>query len=144
MVAVIKPLCLCVSEASSSSAGHVSTDKTDNLTHLHLVSPSTIASVTKPTLGLHYTNVTPHPSAAAKISGIPEPSSIPPFILSISERGLAETEEDVPLCAFCVCCISGASANTLLCCYSASPLPAPVHRFAVKLLFFCCKLLRAS
>lgn len=84
---------MCELEASSEPP--LIADKTENLARLRLVSHSTMALVTKPTFGLYYTNVTPHPSATAKLSGISKPRSMLLFILSISEQGLDETGENV-------------------------------------------------
>lgn len=112
---------VCGLQASSEPpSGHISvTDKTENLTHLYLVSHSTMALVTKPTLGLHYTNVRPHPGAAVKVSGRTKPRSMLLFILSISEQGLDETAgEGVFACA--VLALHGLTHSV----YSAASTPS--------------------
>lgn len=134
---------MCGPEASSEPPfGHISaTDKTENLTHLYLVSHSTMALVTKPTLGLHYTNVRPHPCAAIKVSGITKPRSILLFISSISEQGLDETAgKFVFMCA--VLALHGLIHSV----YSVVSIPCfcSCELFGVKLLFFCSKLLWAQ
>lgn len=113
MVKVLKPFSFCVWAWGllwASIWPYLTADKTENFTHLCLVSHSTMASVTKPTFGFHYSNVRPHPSTTIKVSGTSKPSSILLFTLSISEQGLDETRGK---CVSCVCCISAASPNTL-------------------------------
>ena len=90
-----------------------------------------MALVTKPTLGLHYTNVTPHPAWTAKISGISKLRSVLLFILSISELGLDETGEPVLRCVL----YSSTSPEHTLLSLAAVLFFLSCVLFGVKLLF---------
>lgn len=130
-------LCAPASGLAASIRTHLTADKTERLAHLRLASHSTMASVTKPTLGLHYTNVTPHP---AEIPGTSKPRPVLLFILSISEPGLEETEETVLRCVFLR---STSPENTLLLPAAVLFFPSCVL-FGVKLLFLLLRTARAS